>query len=236
VFEGGLRQPILTDIVEAMEYYLSMCDYDMQDERYFFINIIEQEIVDIFIRFYEETFYLFTKYFNNYNYFTTIKKNNILLNDDMLLDKLYDRIYHNAGRLFKSYANNDTNVDSYLDEEPSRFLMQERKIFYTFSDLSYTLPFFSNKNNNIFFLFYNFNFLKKYISELKIYNLVIFDIFKFFENIEINNIELNNSIIIYKNLYNNKQNLLNFIYLYIFKINNDNFFLFNVENFISKFF
>lgn len=240
ISESGLRQPINTDVVVAMEYYLSMVDYDMQDERYFYINIIEQEMMDNLIRFYQEIFYNITKYFNGFNYFNGIKKNNLLINDDVLIDKIANyRYYHNNGRFFKSYAINDRKLNSYLEEEPTRFLMQERKIFYTFSDLSYNLPFFSKKDNNIFLLFYNFYFFKKYLSELQFYNLIIFDVFKFFDDILINNIKdynSNNTILMYKNLINNKYNILNYIYTYLHKIKNDQYFLIDIDKFNSNYY
>lgn len=237
VFKGGLDQPIQTGVVDAMEYYLSLGDYDMQDERYFYVNIIEQEFLDIFTRFYQEIFYNFTNYFNGFNYLHDIKKNNILVNDDTLLNSLYSyRRFHKSGRLYKSYAIKDRKHDSYLEEGLPRFLMYESKLFYNFSDLSHNIPFFSTAiNNNLFMIFYNFNFFKKYISEIKTYKIILFEMFQFLKIIN-NNFEENSSLIIYKNLYNNKQNIYNILYLYLKSANNNNNFFFNIDGYFSKFF
>ena len=237
IFQGGLEQPIDTSVVVALERYLTLSDFDMQDERYFYINVIEQELIDFFIRTYQEMFYNFTKYFNGFEYLNFVKKNSILLNDDILLDKLYDRrMYKNVGRLFKSFLIDDENPEDTLEEIPSWFLMQERKPFYIFSDLSYNIPNFSiiGDNNNLFLLIYNFIFLKNYISDLYFKKWIFIEIFDFLKNI--NSLNLNNNLLNLKNLYFNNQNIFNFFYYYLININNNNYFVWNIQNYYESFY
>jgi hypothetical protein len=138
--------------------------------------------------------------------------------------------------VFAKFLIKDSGDEINEESQGALFIMQERKYFYTFFDLSNYISYFDNNlNNNFFSLFLNYILFRDYLIELDLYDIYFFEIFKFLEK-PIDFIKKNDQILVYKNLYYNPQNIINIYYFFFKQVNLNNKILINLFDFYNNFY